>query len=200
MTTKTWTAIALILGLLVAAGIASQQGAPTAQEGIYNPESSAANYRREQEEAADDEGVVCVEPSTFSLPYSQTLNPNTVTYKTLPCEVSGTEPFLCNNRGLRYVPLPKFGQVEVLLVPMDCGDFPYRYMLVTLVQKQVVASQYVEGEWFEPGVETYKEITRFAIDANYTITVTTDSVENGKAALKETQRFQLQPDGTLTTL
>ncbi|RYZ87744.1 MAG: hypothetical protein EOP06_12185, partial [Proteobacteria bacterium] len=91
-----------------------------------NPESSVATDTYENDN--DNGGEACFEKSDFGLPYNQTLDPKKVTYKTLPCEVQGVEEFLCNNRGLRYIALPKYKDVDVVLVPMDCGDFNYRYI------------------------------------------------------------------------
>jgi len=169
-----------------------------ASQDTITTETAVANDSYENDN--DNGGEACFEKSAFTLPYNQPLDPDKITYKTLPCEVEGVEEFLCNNRGLRYVPLPKFKEVDVVLVPMDCGDFRYRYVLLTIVHKKVVSNQYVEGEWYEPGSEEYKELTRFAIDANYKITVTTNSQENGKTALKEKLAFQLQPNGKLQKL
>ncbi len=160
-----------------------------------NPETPIADDTYENDN--DNGGEACFEKSDFSLPYDKTLDPAKAQYKILPCEVQGVEEFLCNSRGLRYIALPKFQDVDVVLVPMDCGDFNYRYFLLTIVHKRVVASQYVEGEWYEPGDEGYKELTKFSVDKNYKISVTTNSVENGKTTLKEKQVFQLQPDGKL---
>ena len=148
----------------------------------------------EEQGAPQDE---CFEKSEYNLPHNRTINPKKATYKILPCEVEGVEEFLCNSRGLRYIPLPDYKNVDVILVPMDCGDFNYRYLLLTVVNKRVVANQYVEGEWYEPGDDTYKEITTFTIDKNYLITVTTNSIENNKTSLKERVELQIMDDGVL---
>jgi len=165
-------------------------------------ETGRADIASEDSYANDNDngGEECFEKSEYSLPYSRTINPKKATYKTLPCEVEGVEEFLCNNRGLRYISLPKYQNVDVVLVPMDCGDFNYRYFLLTVVNKAVITSQYVEGEWFEPGDDAYKEISKFSIDKNYKISIITNSLENGKSTLKEKLDFQLQPDGKLKKL
>lgn len=156
----------------------------------------------QEERYTDDDEMgsnvgVCFEKSDYTLPYNKTINPATAKYKILPCEVEGVDEYLCESRGLRYISLPKYKDVDVVLVPMDCGDFSYRYFLLTVKDKKVAATQYVEGEWYEPGDESYKEISKFSIDNNYRISVTTNSVENGKSKLKEKLDFQLLPDGKL---
>lgn len=161
------------------------------------PKDTIQQYDEEQEGTPQEE---CFEKSGFTLPYNRTISPAKAAYKILPCEIEGVEEFLCNSRGLRYIPLPDYGKVDVILVPMDCGDFSYRYFLLTVKDKKVVASQYAEGEWFEPGDEQYKEITRFSVDRNYKITIVTNASENGAVSLKETLNLQLMPDGKLKKL
>lgn len=57
------------------------------------------------------------------------------------------------------------------LKPFPKGFFYRDYYLLTLLNKKVVANQYVEGEWFEPGDEAYREVTSFQIDERYRISV-----------------------------
>lgn len=140
---------------------------------------------------------VCFTKSAYSLPYNHRIDQKKVTYETLPCEIEGVEEYLCDNRGLRYISLPEFNDVDVVLVPMDCGDFSYRYYLLTINNYKVVSNLYVEGEWYEPGSEEYKEFTSFTIDSDYKITSITYSVENGKTTLKEKSSHQLLADGRL---
>ncbi|WP_345954544.1 hypothetical protein [Mucilaginibacter sp. PAMB04168] len=139
----------------------------------------------------------CFERSKYTLPYQGTINPEKANYKILPCEIAGVDDFLCENKGLRYISLPDFEKVNVVLVPMDCGDFSYRYYLLTINDKKVVANQYVEGEWFEPDDDRYKELTTFSIDKNYKISIVTNQIENGNAKLKEKLTYQLMSDGKL---
>ena len=83
---------------------------------------------------------------------------------------------------------------------MDCGDFSYRYYLLTVLNNKVIANLYVEGEWYEPGDDTYKEYTRFSIDKDYKIMVITDASENGKTTLKSKNTYQLMANGALKKL
>ncbi|RZJ70729.1 hypothetical protein [Flavobacterium sp.] len=212
MTTTKFLLVSLLIGQLFLSGCKNESPAnpetvATSQDSIpqskptqdaVNPETPLADDTYENDN--DNGGEACFEKSDFGLPYDQTLDPSKAKYKILPCEVQGVEDFLCNSRGLRYIALPKFQDVDVVLVPMDCGDFKYRYVLLTIVHKNVVANQYVEGEWYEPGDESYKELTKFSIDKNYKISVVTNSVENGKTALKEKLDFQLLASGKLQKL
>ncbi|HEX8268466.1 MAG TPA: hypothetical protein VF581_01125 [Flavobacterium sp.] len=169
-------------------------------ETIADPSAPVVDHEASVNTAENDEDIdfeECFKKSRYTLPYSRTTDYKKATYETLPCEIDGVEEFLCNNRGLRYISLPKFNNVDVVLVPMDCADFEYRYILLTTLNKKVVSNLYVEGEWYEPGDEGYKEISTFTIDANYRITVTTNSTEKGKTSLKEKLSYQLMNDGKL---
>lgn len=138
--------------------------------------------------------------STGSLPYAQKHSPNKVSYQIFTGKPIGANEFLCGQKKLRYLPLPAHGPVKVLLVPMDCGDFSYRYYLLTVLNNKVAANLYVEGKWYEPGDGSYKECTRFSIDKDYKITVITDAAENGKTTLKNKNSYQLLANGALKKL
>ena len=108
------------------------------------------------------------------LPYNKKINVNTVSYKKLnEKSIKGISRFICNSDNPRYLPLPRKEDIDVILVPQDCGDFNYRFYLLTVKNGAVVGDLYVEGEWYEPGEEKYKEVTSFSIDNQYSITVTT---------------------------
>ncbi len=95
---------------------------------------------------------------------------------------------------LRYVPLPSKEDIQVILVPMDCGDFSYRFYLLTVKNNQITGNLYVEGEWFEPGdsQEDSVETTRFEISKNYIISVFT------KLEGKETKkRYEIDKNGAI---
>ncbi|MHC8950176.1 hypothetical protein [Sphingobacterium hungaricum] len=106
--------------------------------------------------------------------YNSRLDPETVEYKTMKSdEIKGLENYNCGEDVVRYLPFPQKGDVKLFLIPQDCGDFPYRYMLVTVKNNAVISGLYAEGEWYEP--ENYSEIeyTSFTIDEDYNIAVKT---------------------------
>lgn len=143
----------------------------------------------------------CIKKSAFNLPYDREINFNTVKYTRLKCEnISGIQKFLCNEDLLRYISLPKYREVNLILVPMDCGDFNYRYFLLTIHNNKVTDSIYVEGEWYEPEDESYREITNFTISKQYIITVKTKSLENEKFQLKEENKFKISEVGVLSKI
>lgn len=142
----------------------------------------------------------CLNSTIEKLPYSKIINPKKVQYNQLKCQISGTEKYLCGEKFLRYVSLPDFKKVKLILVPLDCGDFEYRFYLLTILKNKVISNQYVEGEWFEPESISKKEITSFSIDKNYKITITTNNIQNGKTSLKDEQNFEVEENGVLKRL
>ncbi|SHI91297.1 hypothetical protein SAMN05444363_2073 [Flavobacterium terrae] len=102
---------------------------------------------------------------------------------------------LCDSSTLRYIALPNSENRKVILVPVDCGDFNYRFYLATIFENKLLGKLYVEGEWHESGDDSYKEITSFSIDEDYVITVTKKSLENGKNTATESIKYSIDFDG-----
>ncbi len=74
-----------------------------------------------------------------ALPYDRQTNPATVNYNLLDKNsIGGVSKFICDEKNPRYLPLPNTNDIGVMLVPMDCGDFEYRYYMVTVKNKTVV--------------------------------------------------------------
>ena len=91
------------------------------------------------------------------------------------CNIEGHEDWSCDGT-FRYVPLTTKENIQIILVPMDCGDFSYRYYLLTIKDNKIISDLYVEGEWYEDFNSEElrnKEFTSFEIDVNYNIIVTT---------------------------
>ena len=138
----------------------------------------------------------CIASTSVKLPYKKTIDPKKAQYSTLNCTVQGINEFICDTENKRYISLPDFKNIKVILVPMDCGDFNYRYYLLTILNNKLVSNKYVEGEWYEPEDDSYKESTAFSIDENYIISIITNATENGKTTLKEKEMIQIKADGT----
>lgn len=117
----------------------------------------------------------CFKQSNIKLPY-KSVNSKTLGYSLLDCNfISGIEKYSCNSVKLRYISLPNKDDLNVILVPQDCGDFDYRYYLLTIKNNKVIGNLYVEGEWYEPEDEKNKEITSFSIDRDYNLVVKTQT-------------------------
>jgi len=127
------------------------------------------------------------------LPYNKTINLKTVKYNILNSGYfKGIAKFICDSNNPRYLPLPQKDDIEVILVPQDCGDFPYRFYLLTIKNKTVVGNLYVEGEWHEPDDEENTETSSFSIDENYNIRVETKFLDSFKSDI-----YKISDDGKI---
>ena len=133
-------------------------------------------------------------------PYQRKININTIVYKKMPVTIiKGLSDFACGEEQIRYVDLEKIDNLSLFLVPLDCGDFPYRFYLISSINSSVVSSLYVEGECSEPGKDDIVEKTSFIIDEKSTIIVKTTNkeFEQGK---NEEKKYQILEDGRIIEL
>lgn len=141
-----------------------------------------ANHLIANENGHQNIGENYIKKSAFSLPYKEKKDIKVVRYEKLLCNsIKGAEKFSCNQDSLRYISLPQKDDIHIILVPQDCGDFAYRYYLLTIKNNTIIDNLYVEGEWYEPDDEESKEITSFSLDDKYNITVKTKSVSSSKS-------------------
>ena len=104
--------------------------------------------------------------------YNKRTDPKSAVYKTIEASsVKGLQKYSCNQNKTRHIALPAKANVQLLLMPQDCGNFQYRYYLIAIKDKKVSGELYVEGEWYEPDNEEEKEVRTFSIDCNYNIKV-----------------------------
>lgn len=121
----------------------------------------------------------CFEKSKESLPLNK-IHKNVEYYlaDNDVCKIKNFDWGHCD-KNFRYLPLPQKNNIDIVLVPMDCGDFPYRLYLLTIKDHQILSKLYVEGEWYEPGNnEDLIEKTHFTISKDFLITVTTEYDNN----------------------
>ena len=133
-------------------------------------------------------------------PYQKKIDINTIVYKKMPATtIKGLSDFACGEEQIRYVDLEKIDNLSLFLVPLDCGDFPYRFYLISSINSSVVSSLYVEGECSEPGKDDILEETSFIIDEKSTIIVKTTNkeFEQGK---NEEKKYQILEDGRIIEL
>ncbi len=135
----------------------------------------------------------CLKDSILELPYNRKIG-NTAKYNIAKCDIEGVSDWLCGEDELRYLPLFKNKKTTAILVPMDCGDFSYRYYLLSLYINKVVSNLYVEGEWYEK-IEN-KEFTSFEIDKNHNIKVKTENV-NGDIGINEVKNYEITEEGKI---
>ncbi|OXA91281.1 hypothetical protein B0A66_11770 [Flavobacterium hercynium] len=131
------------------------------------------------------------------MPYNAKIDVNNVKYETVNKNIiKGIEDFSCGDQLVRYISLPKINNLDLILIPMDCGDFPYRFYLITIKDNKIISNIYVEGEWSEP--ETYGnfEKTNFSIDENEIIHVTTKVIIDNKIQSENSKMYKVNENGT----
>ena len=133
--------------------------------------------------------------SNETLPYDKRIDIKTVKYNLIESKLlKGASEFLCNGGGkLRYLPLPNKGDVYLILVPMDCGDFDYRFYLLTIKNNTIISNLYVEGIWYEPNGDESEEITSFRIDKNCSIKVKTTFIDSSQ----KVKTYIIRDDGKI---
>lgn len=132
-----------------------------------------------------------LEFSRSVIPYQQKINPAKASYKKMVAgSIKGLAEFACGRTQIRYIPFDKIGKAELILIPMDCGDAVYRYYLISIYDKAVVSSLYVEGELHEPENDEVVEKTSFTIDKNSVLTVKTEN-ENFELGANKEKKFKV---------
>ncbi len=112
--------------------------------------------------------------------------------------IEGSEQYSCGNPMFRYFPLTRYKNIELILVPMDCGDFDYRYSLLTVLDNKIIGELYVEGIWFDPGKDDKKEeFSSYEIDKSGKVTVTTEHTIDGHTQKTTQAYYQIMDDGKI---
>lgn len=120
-------------------------------------------------------------------------NPKTVKYQIIETSsIKGLEKYSCGEPKTRYLPLPQKSDISIFLVPQNCGDFEYRYYLITMKNNTVIDNLYVEGEWSEPDSEEDKETTSFSMDKKYNLIVKTQTSTSSKS-----ENYTINDDGKI---
>lgn len=124
-----------------------------------------------------------IEKSDIQLPYDKKIDLNNVKYNRVKVDkISGLDDFSCGEEESRYIPLLSKNNIDLILVPQDCADFPYRFYLLSVFENKVISNLYVEGEFFEPEDFDNKTFTSFKIDDKQLIQVKT--IEKNKEKIK----------------
>lgn len=139
-----------------------------------------------------------LESTNILLPYSKKTDIYNVKYYKIKVNlIKGLDDFSCGDQEVRYLPLPSKNDINSILVPQDCGDFPYRFYLLTIKDNKVISKLYVEGEWYEPEQTERKTITNFSINEKYIIEIQTIEINNGKIESKEFTKYKINQEGVL---
>ncbi|MFC5872011.1 hypothetical protein ACFP3I_05400 [Chryseobacterium arachidis] len=134
--------------------------------------------------------------SNLTLPYQKNIDYKSVKYDHLSVKnISGLSEFSCGENEIRYIPLENTKNINLILLPMDCGDAPYRYYLLSIVNNTVVSNLYVEGNLYEPEGNNIPETASFNIDKESVFTVTTTNKKfQGK---NEEKKYVITKEGKI---
>lgn len=139
-----------------------------------------------------------IKKSSIQLPYNKKIDIDNVAYNKIGVNlIKGLEDFSCGEDEVRYLSLPPKKDINFILVPQDCADFPYRFFLLTLKENKVVSNLYVEGESFEPENIDNKTITNFQIDEKQIIQVKTIEKARGKTKTEIISNYEVNELGKI---
>ncbi|UHO38503.1 hypothetical protein H5J24_23880 [Chryseobacterium capnotolerans] len=156
---------------------------------------SIEQWRKSKNEPAAIESLL--KPGLYNLPI-ENLPQVDVKFIETDFAVEGSEQYSCGESKFRYFPLARYKNVELILVPMDCGDFDYRYYLLTVMNNSIAGEAYVEGIWFDPGQDDKKEeFSSYEINKSGEITVTTDHKIDGNSQRITKTHYQIMDDGKI---
>lgn len=156
---------------------------------------SLEKWRKSKDEPVQIESLL--KQGIYSLPI-ESLPQVDVKFIETDFALEGSQEYSCGEPTFRYFPLTKYKNIELILVPMDCGDFDYRYYLLTVLNNSIVGEAYVEGIWFDPGKDDKKEeFSSYAINKTGEITVTTDHKIDGNSQKTTKALYQIMDDGKI---
>ncbi|AZA91483.1 Uncharacterised protein [Chryseobacterium nakagawai] len=156
---------------------------------------SLEKWRKSKNEPAQIESLL--KQGIYSLPI-ESLPQVDVKFIETDFALEGSQQYSCGAPTFRYFPLTKYKNIELILVPMDCGDFDYRYYLLTVLNNSIVGEAYVEGIWFDPGKDDKKEeFSSYTINKTGEITVTTDHKIDGNSQKITKVLYQIMDDGKI---
>lgn len=139
------------------------------QENIRNKEKHIQNSSKK----VDSNYAKKKKDSNFI--YNKKIDYKNIEYQKIgTSSIKGLSRLSCDKELTRFVELPNKNDIRLILIPIDCGDFEYRYYLLTIKNDSVISDLYVEGVWNEPDSGEGDEITSFSIDKNFVIKVVQD--------------------------
>lgn len=143
---------------------------------------------------------ICFEKNSQSFPYYKKHPIENIKYEILQCDIIGAKEFSCSGEALRYISLPNYNNINLIMVPQDCGDNPYRFFLLTIKDNKIISNLYVEGELTDPEIIENAELTNFMIDQNHIINVNTKIVIDKKVQSEEIQKYKIDEEGKIIKL
>lgn len=167
----------------------------TISDPVSGEDLSIEQWRKNKDNPAPIESLL--KTGLYSLPI-ESLPQVDVKFIETDFALEGSQQYSCGEPTFRYFPLTKYKNIELILVPMDCGDFDYRYYLLTVLNNSIVGEAYVEGIWFDPGKDDKKEeFSSYEISKSGIITVTTDHKVDGNSQKIIKTIYQIMDDGKI---
>lgn len=159
---------------------------------------SIEEWRKRKNEPVQTESYLA--KSLYSLPV-ESLPQVDVKWIETDFIIDGSEQYSCGNPMFRYFPLARYKNMDLILVPMDCGDFDYRYSLLTVLNNKIIGELYVEGLWYDPGKDDkIEEFSSYEISKTGKITVTTEQKLDGNLQKTTRTYSQIMDDGSIKPL
>lgn len=167
----------------------------TISDPVSGEDLSIEQWRKNKDNPAPIESLL--KTGLYNLPF-ESLPQVDVKFIETDFALEGSQQYSCGEPTFRYFPLTKYKNIELILVPMDCGDFDYRYYLLTVLNNSIVGEAYVEGIWFDPGKDDKKEeFSSYEISKSGIITVTTDHKVDGNSQKITKTIYQIMDDGRI---
>lgn len=159
---------------------------------------SIEEWRKRKNEPVQTESYLA--KSLYSLPV-ESLPKVDVKWIETDFIIDGSEQYSCGNPMFRYFPLARYKNMDLILVPMDCGDFDYRYSLLTVLNNKIVGELYVEGLWYDPGKDDkIEEFSSYEISKTGKVTVTTEQKLDGNLQKTTRTYSQIMDNGSIKPL
>ncbi|NDW09219.1 hypothetical protein [Dysgonomonas sp. 520] len=136
--------------------------------------------------------------SDILLPFSKNINFSKLRQDTLSASgIKGLDKYACGKDTLTYIPFPKQDTISVIVVPMKCGGYAHRYMMLTICKDSIVSDLMIEAERIES--KSKRTNVSFVIDKNYRILVTTVEQDENRQFF-DYKSYKIRGDGVFIVI
>ena len=147
---------------------------------------------------SDTEKINCISPSTNVIfPFtSDDLKKYTKSFQLTDCINGNIKDFYCGEDKLRYISLLSIDSLNVIIVPMDCGDFNL-FQLLVLKNNHLISNLQVDGKWYEIGDEDNYTVTKFILDKTLKLNVVVEQYQQNKLSSTHSQDYLINAQGVI---
>jgi hypothetical protein len=133
----------------------------------------------------------------IKLPFtSDYLKKYTKPYQLADCIDGNIKDFYCGEDKLRYISLLSVDSLNIILVPMDCGDFNL-FQLLVLKNNRLISNLEVDGKWYEIGEEDNYKVTKFTLNKDSKLNVVIEQYQNNKLSSSNSQNYLINAQGLI---